>query len=238
MQLKGIRLAFALTVASVLSAAASTQAASVSYNSATFSGMSPYTVPLAIQKFDTSLGTLTGVSITVSSKTTANIVVINYGATNQVFTDATASIPVTVSTLVGSSTSSSLTATSTLASGIALAAPGQPGGFNVFTGVAGSWVTSSPAAVIAPGDFANYSGVGFGTVNVSVSSGVGTFSGSGSSVAFGGSAVVDSYVTVTYEYTPVLVPEPTSSAMFGIGIVLAVGLGWGRRRRQLSNLAA
>jgi hypothetical protein len=33
------------------------------------------------------------------------------------------------------------------------------------------------------------------------------------------------------------VPEPTSSAMFGIGIVLAVGLGWGRRRRELNKLA-
>jgi len=33
------------------------------------------------------------------------------------------------------------------------------------------------------------------------------------------------------------IPEPTSSAMFGIGIVLAVGLGWGRRRRELNKLA-
>ena len=37
---------------------------------------------------------------------------------------------------------------------------------------------------------------------------------------------------------PVAVPEPTSSAMFGIGIALAVGLGWNRKRRELAKLAA
>lgn len=34
------------------------------------------------------------------------------------------------------------------------------------------------------------------------------------------------------------VPEPTSSAMFGIGIALAVGLGWNRKRREVAKLAA
>jgi hypothetical protein len=36
---------------------------------------------------------------------------------------------------------------------------------------------------------------------------------------------------------PVVVPEPTSSAMFGIGIMLAAGLGWGSKRRKLAKLA-
>jgi len=34
------------------------------------------------------------------------------------------------------------------------------------------------------------------------------------------------------------VPEPTSSAMFGIGVVLAAGFGWNRKRRELAKLAA
>jgi hypothetical protein len=233
MNLKRTLLLTALAIATVIGGASGTQAASVTYTSSTFTGVTPYTQNLSVTKFDTSLGTLTGISITVSSQASADIGVVNNTGTDLAFSNASASSQVTVSTTVGTATSVDVTASTANVSGTATA--------NTTTTVAGplgSLVTSG-AAIIAAADFGNYEGSGSGTVDLKVDAGVGNYSGSGvSGLFFGGSTTVASFVTVTYDYTPVAaVPEPTSSAMFGIGIVLAVGLGWGRRRRELRKFA-
>lgn len=232
MTLKRTLLLTTLAIATVIGGSTGTQAASVTYTSSTFTGVTPYTENLAVTKFDTTLGTLTGISITVSSQASADIGVINNTSNDLQFTDAFASSKVTVSTTVGTTTSVEVAASTDSVSGTATA--------NSTTNVIGPLgpVVTSAAAIIAAADFGNYQGVGVGTVDLKVDAGVGNYGGSGpTGLFFGGSTTVASYVTITYEYTPAAVPEPTSSAMFGIGIVLAVGLGWGRRRREMRKLA-
>lgn len=232
MNLKRTLLLTALAIATVIGSSSGTQAASVTYQSTTFTGVTPYTQNLSVTKFDTSLGTLTGISITVSSQASAAIGVINTGGNDAAFTNASASSQVTVSTTVGTTTSVDVTASTGNVSGIAAA--------NATTNISGPLgaLVTSGAAIISAADFGNYEGSGSGTVDLKVDAGIGTYTGSGvSGLFFGGSTTVASYVSVTYEYTPAAaVPEPTSSAMFGIGVVLAVGLGWGRRRREMRKL--
>lgn len=235
MKLNRTLLSSALALALVAMSSVVAKADSVSYNSDSFLGISPFSTSLAVQKFNPSLGTLTGVSITVSAKAAGNIVVINYSnvlgsPTTEAFTNATASSLVTVSTSAGSSASASVNASTTGLSGNAAV------GVNQYNGIQGVLTTSS-AAVVGAGDFGLYTGPGGATIDVNVTSAPGVYSGSGNLVAFGGTTAVYTYATITYTYTPLAVPEPTSSAMFGIGIVLAVGLGWGRRRRELNKLA-
>jgi len=234
MNLKRTLFLTALAIATLIGGSSGTQAASVTYTSSTFTGVTPYTQSLSVTKFDTSLGTLTGISITVSAQAEASIGVINTTQSDLAFTDASSTSDVTVSTTVGSTASTNVSASTGLIAGIALA--------NSTTNVSGPQgaLVTSGAATIAPADFGNYEGVGVGTVDLQVDAGTGHYSGTGvSGLFFGGSTTVASYVTITYEYTPAAaaVPEPTSSAMFGIGIVLAVGLGWGRKRREMRKLA-
>jgi hypothetical protein len=236
MNLKRILLFTTVSIATVIGSSSGARATSVSYTSSTFSGITPYSQNLAVNQFDTSLGTLTGISITVSAQASADINVYNPGTTDLAFTNASSSSQVVVSTTVGSSASVAVQASTTDVSGTATA-----GGISNFNGTPGAVVTSGTATVAAA-DFGLYEGTGSGTVDINVAAGAGTYSGTGTGLFFGGSTTVASYVTVTYEYTaantnPAAVPEPTSSAIFGIGIVLAVGLGWGRKRRELRKLA-
>jgi hypothetical protein len=176
---------------------------------------------LTLADFDPSLGTLTGVTLTLISKDTIESEVINLTGQNEAYNNATAALPVTVTALAG------LTATSTGVSGPFSGVATSP---QFSTRVAGkSQVITTTSADVATGDIILYEGAGQTfTVNVLVSDGVYGGSSAGNSVAFFGTGSSCGTVDVTYDYAPV--PEPGTLAA-GLGLLGYCGVRVVRRRR-------
>jgi hypothetical protein len=192
------------------------QADSVTYISTVVPDQSiPFSVPLTLPLFNPSLGTLTGVTLSVDATITADIQVVNINTSPMAFTNATASVPVTATGPGGAT--ATVTAMAVVPSGTA--APG----LNDFPGVAGSTSGVNP---VSPADFSLYIGTGTFTGTLSVVAPTGTFSGSGPpGLFFGGTATAGGSIDVTYTFTPA-VPEPSSMALLGIGMVSL--LSWRR----------
>jgi len=174
----------------------------------------PFSDLLTFDKFNTSFGTLTGIQITLDTTEVADVAVYNILGTSLGFTGATASIPITASALSGVTTSVSGTAGPISGT----AAPG----LNSYMGVTASQTgtTAVPSA-----DFGSYEGSGFGTFLLTVNGAQGVYSGSGPfGLFFGGSAVANGDVKVTYDYTPSAVPDSavTLSLVGGIFGMIAV----------------
>jgi len=200
-----------------LAFATPSQAASVTYYSAVVPQQSdfPFSVDnLTLQQFNPSLGTLTGVTLSVDATVVGYIQVYNSGSQTYSFTNATASVPVTA-TGPGGATASTV-ATATLASGTA--APG----FNAsYPGQTGSSTGTSPPVPLS--DFGLYTGTGTFTGTFGSNAMGGTFGGTGGmgsagKLFFGGTATVGGTIDVTYTYTVAAVPEPNSMALLGIGM--------------------
>jgi hypothetical protein len=183
-------------------------------------------VPFSIGSFDNSLGTLTGITVILTSFDTAESLLYNFSGQNQGFSAATASVPVSVSALGGTTTS----ATPSAGPFAGVAAPGQtqwgPGG-----------VLSAQNVVNVPiSDFHLYEGTGSINFNVNLALLAGTYSGSpnngNSSLYFGGNGF--SYGEIEVEYTYATVPEAgtTWAGLFVFG-VCALRIG---RRLQHLNL--
>jgi len=170
-------------------------------------------------QFNPSLGTLTSVEIEVSSNIVASVEVYNLSGSPQSFTNATASIPIT---LTGPASLSSLSAIGVTAGQAGSADPG----LNTFPGVPTTASTST--TLTSSGALAPYIGTGVSTLVFDFNAGDGTYSGAAvSGVFFGGSATANATVDVIYTYTAAI-PEPSSVILAGIGIVgVAV---FGRRR--------
>lgn len=216
----------ALTGSLVLSAGVA-NAALVEYTRTLASSPTPFSSTFSLPLFDSSLGTLNGVSFSLLSNITGSIDVINILSTPQAFTDAFARIPVKVT----SSTLDGISVTSTyitlLGSGTALSASsGTP--INSFTGVTG---TASNSVNVLSADISKYVGLGGGTALFTAATTGATFGGTSvPGVFFGGSAVADATFKIKYEYSPVsAVPVPASALLFGSGLV-ALGAAWRRKR--------
>ena len=184
---------------------------------------------LSLSKFDTSLGTLEDVTLTLVSHDTAYVSVYNFNGTPQGFTGAFASVPVTVTVLNG------LTATATSAGTLAYgtAAPGR----NDFPGI----TVSSTSSIILGSGFSDYEGMGGQMFNVTVTSGAGTYGGTAiPGVFFGGTAASYGTVEVDYSYIQGFnqggvesAPEPaTYGACAGTLMLLSFGAGMLRDLRQ------
>ena len=176
---------------------------------------------LTLDKFDPSLGTLTGITLTLISHDTIESEVIDLTGQNQAYSDATATLPVTVTALDG------LTATATGAAGPFSGVATRP---QFSTTVAGtSQVTAITSANVASGDFILYEGAGKTfDVNVLVSDGVYSGSSIGGAVAFFGTGDSCGTVDVAYDYSPV--PEPGTLAA-GLGLLGYCGVSLVRRIR-------
>jgi hypothetical protein len=172
-------------------------------------------------------GTLTSVDLTVEEEIQGIILVYNFSSSTIHVDSATISAPVTVISPAGNTVVNA--SASITNQDVVNALP-----YNVvsFPNLAGTNSNSTSYTGAAVNPF-----YGTATVPVSISAPGGVVVGSpiGTDRAYSGSVTASVKVTLVYNFAAV--PEPTSSAMFGIGIVLAVGLGWGRRRRELNKLA-
>jgi len=179
----------------------------------------PWSTTYLANQFNPSLGTLTSVEIDVTSNIVASVLVFNDTSSTQSFTNATASIPITLTgpaSLSLSATGTTTGQTGTVGPGLKETLPGVP------------TTASTSTTLTSPGDLAPYIGTGVSTLVFNYAAGDGTYSGTAASgVFFSGSATADASVEVIYNYTTTI-PEPSSVILAGIGIVGVAAFG--RRR--------
>jgi|GEM_PF-2142039 len=206
-----------------------------------FSNAGPGTTPYTFNKFDSSLGTLTGVTIELSGISTAGSATIyNTSGYPVIFggsggpgynEDLTGGFTNTFVATSSTSGSDSMTVVVTSNTQTQLSVP--PGtsptyaGNNFTTGTLNGTQSPSPADFSA-GDLANYIGSGTGTITISLNSST-TVIASGNAgsnqvyVAGNASALASGNVNLIYSYTPVPEPSKTAAAMIGFTLVILVG---------------
>ena len=199
-------------------------AAFVEHSMVLASNPTPFSTTFSVPLFNSSLGTLNGVTLSLVSNIVGRIDVFNSLGTSKGFTNAFAAIPVTVTSNTPDATSVTAVATALLASGPAT--PGFP--ISSFPGIS---VTASNSVNVLPLNFAAYIGMGGGSALFTASSTGGTYGGTSvPGLFFGGSAVADGLFTVRYDYDAVsTVPVPAAALLFGSGLV-ALGAVWRRKR--------
>jgi hypothetical protein len=183
---------------------------------------------LTFNTFNTALGTLNDVIITVSTTSNAEIEIFDLAGTTQSYTQASASVPTVVSG--GGLT---VTSTNTASTGGGIAEPNNPGPNP--TNIAGLLTSTSQTSgvVTTPSVLALFSTGGAGTISLGAGLGSAAYSANAvypGQLFFGGTADVDTQVTVQYDYTIVSsTPEPTTMLLFGSALV---GLGVMRKRKK------
>jgi hypothetical protein len=204
-----------------LSALAAVESFSVDYGSSASPLADGDSENLALSEFDPSLGTLTGVTITLASNDNIESEVINVHvpSASQNYSGATATLPVTLTALDG------LTTTANGVDGPFSGSVSGPLGTIATAGAISTIVNTS--ANVAPGDFVLYEGAAQTfAVNVLVSDGIYSGFSSGDSVAFFGSGNSYGTVGVSYDYLPI--PEPGTLAA-GLGLLGYCGIVMSRR---------
>ena len=227
------RLLHSLGLAASLATAVPASAAFLSYSAHIAPQAVPFSTSFTLQKFDSQLGTLSGVQLTLRSDITARIDVWSNLAAPETFNNAFASFPVTVSAQSPDNTSVTALATATLASGVAQ--PSMPGAFiNRYEGLTG---TATATSVVVPSAWSFYIGLGGGSASFTASAGNGSYGGTSPfGLFFSGSGVADGVFTVRYDYeAPAAVPVPGSLGMLA-GALALIGL-YTRRRAARAHAA-
>lgn len=185
-----------------------------SFTHTTAAETAPFIDTFTLPAFDPSLGTLVAIDLSAQENTTADVVVFNATANSQPFTNAQASIPVTISGPAG--TTFTITDLTSPVDGTAVV------GGNDFPGIQS---TTSDSVQIDPSQFSSWEGASGQTVGVDFSVTDGTFSGIAlPDVFFGGTVVAGGSTTVTYTFQTLhqVVPEPSTWALMLGGLSLLV----------------
>jgi hypothetical protein len=193
-----------------------------------------FPLSLTLPRFDTALGTLTGVGVEVNTTDYLSGRLVNLGAAT-VFTGAAASGTIGVTGLAG--TQSLVTLATTPFSGFLSA--GSLFSPTYYLGPAAT-ASGSGSSVIPNSDFGAYEANGGGNLDFVVDASYnGTFSGDapGGAAFFGGEASVFGTVTVDYNY---VASAPEGGSLFSYGVLCFGGLiGCGRSLRvQIARRAA
>jgi hypothetical protein len=184
----------------------------------------PFTDNFTLPTFDTTLGTLTGVSLSLSGDFDADVSILNTLGSPQPYANANGSIP-----LVGTGPSgTTFTDTETVGPFSGIAVPGT-----TFIPTASEAVNDT--VTIPSGQFNLYETPGGLPADFSFALNTSTFTGNPNpGVSFSGDAEADGVTTVTYTYTATTTtstPEPASLALLGFGLI---GLSAFRRRKAKS----
>lgn len=220
----GIRMVILLTLAcstTAWSASAAIQTSSAAYGTqASPLGIGDSQI-LSLDKFDASLGTLTGATLRLWFHANVESQVLNFSQLAQQYSAATASVPIGVTALGGLSFSATPTA-----GPFSGTVPGPK--FNVVSAGSAA-VFSSSTAGVASSDLILYQGFGSQPLDVTVALSPGIYSGvSLGPVFFGGEGSAYGTVEIEYNYSPV--PEP-ETLLSGLVLTGFAGLGLFRNRR-------
>lgn len=197
-----------------------------------FSFVPAGTVPLTFNQFDTSLGTLTSITITTNvTKIGGSLFVDNESAT-PASGNISQSVTINLTSVVGLVDASfapigtGVTATSTYAASV-LADDGDGPGVQTtgpdYDGTAFGPTSTSQTKNVNTLAFSGYEGVGTYLINAGGLQGFNTSAIGGAAVAID-PATVSGDVTITYTYT---VPEPSAALLGGLGSLALL-----RRRRR------
>lgn len=226
-----IKLLAAAIMAAAITSPACALAATVIESATIPEASVPYTYNFTLPSFNTSLGTLQSVEFELTDTSTGSVIVINTLGTAQSFSNASSSIPLTVTGPGGLSITDTITATA--ASGTVAA--------NSNATFAGAPVTTSVNNTFTSGLSAFESG---SVVNLSylASAGAGTYGGTANSgVAFTGSGVAGGTFDIVYTYGSAVgsaAPEPATFALLMLGVGAIGGAMRSRRKAGLALTAA
>ncbi len=202
------------------------QAASISYTANLFTSTNKATTGTAdFLKFNSALGTLTGVTISSNLTGTATLRVVNQDTVAENFTDGLATFNMTLSSSLGGS-STQQASSGTVDGTVAGSTTSFFSGNAVNTGISLSNL-----------NLADYIGNGTSTFTATGRVSAGSYSGTADSslISFGGSSLLSANAIVTYTYTeappapPAAVPEPLTI----LGAATAAGFGAAFKRRAL-----
>jgi hypothetical protein len=193
-----------------------------------------FTAPFTYNLFDSTLGTLTGVTLDLTTSGTPTVDVLNFTGSAQPFTAAT-SVPISVTGPPGTTTYiSSTLGTGTISGIVSASATVFPGeAFNGPTVNADSGPVPVLPNTIWPG---NWEGVGLNTSTLHVNTGAETINGAGATgLFFGGSAVVGGSLTLTYNFNPPSTPGTPEPGAWALLVATASVSVAGLRKRRMTK---
>jgi hypothetical protein len=207
--------------------ASSATAAFVEYSTPITAQAVSFSTTFAVQKFDSNMGTLTGITLTLTSNILGQLDIFNATSAAQNFTNASTTIPVTVTAVTPDTTTVFANATALVGSGVANA------GLTSFVGLTATAIGSNFVAV---SNWPFYIGLGASTASFTATTPGGLYTGNAApGVFFGGSGTADGLFKIRYDYlSPSTVPLPNSGAML---LMALVATGFYLRQKRGTHLS-